>query len=153
MNSKNGLTSILRKTKIIIQKGRNFRKLFEINGTDIYENELRFIRNKNISVNTKTNTQLKTTKKNQTEGNINLRRVQSKIFDDSKSISLRYVMHREGFDNFSVGSLEMLYRKKKLKKIQMNTSMDRLNNDIFNNKSYTHLVYDESQIFNKKFEI
>ena len=117
----------------------------------MYENELPFIKNKNTPRETKTNIAIKTNQKNQTEGNINLRTIQNKLFDESRSLALRYVMHRGRFDNFSVGSLEMLYRKQKQK--QFNTSMERFNNDIFNNQSYTHLVYDESQIFNKKQKI
>ena len=151
MSSKLGLTAILRRTKKLIQTGRNFRQFFLENGTDMYENELPFIKNKNTPRETKTNIAIKTNQKNQTEGNINLRTIQNKLFDESRSLALRYVMHRGRFDNFSVGSLEMLYRKQKQK--QFNTSMERFNNDIFNNQSYTHLVYDESQIFNKKQKI
>ena len=151
MSSKLGLTAILRRTKKLIQTGRNFRQFFLENGTDMYENELPFIKNKNTPRETKTNIAIQTNQKNQTEGNINLRTIQNKLFDESRSLALRYVMHRGRFDNFSVGSLEMLYRKQKQK--QFNTSMERFNNDIFNNQSYTHLVYDESQIFNKKQKI
>ena len=151
MSSKLGLTAILRRTKKLIQTGRNFRQFFLENGTDMYENELPFIKNKNTPRETKTNIAIKTNQKNQTEGNIILRTIQNKLFDESRSLALRYVMHRGRFDNFSVGSLEMLYRKQKQK--QFNTSMERFNNDIFNNQSYTHLVYDESQIFNKKQKI
>ena len=63
MSSKLGLTAILRRTKKLIQTGRNFRQFFLENGTDMYENELPFIKNKNTPRETKTNIAIKTNQK------------------------------------------------------------------------------------------
>ena len=145
-------TSILKRTKKIIQTSRNFRELFFGKGSDLLESELPLIKKDKYQANESLPNSLSNLS---SKYNYNLNR--KHLLGSNNIYSLRYFypIHNktEISNNFSVNSLEVLYRKKRKQLNELNTSLDRFNNDIFNNESYANLEYDESKIFNNKERI
>ena len=150
------VSSILKGTKKIIETEINFRKFFIKTAHGTYGNEPSIGKGTLPPLIANYSESSRMTK-NKTSSSLSYYK-QKSFYNPSEILSLRtfYPMHIKTNTSYNSNALSCFkgdYLKKIKKKITINSSLERFNNDIFDNESYMHLKYDESEIFNQKEKI